>query len=55
MGVFGTVGSGKSNTAQVLAEEAIEAGWAVVLIDVEGEYVRMNEPQIGRASCRERV
>ncbi len=44
VGVFGTVGSGKSNTAQVLAEEAIEAGWAVVLIDVEGEYVRMNEP-----------
>lgn len=44
VGVFGTVGSGKSNTAQVLMEEAIEAGWAVVLIDVEGEYVRMNEP-----------
>ena len=44
LGVFGTVGSGKSNTAQVLMEEAIGAGWAVVLIDVEGEYVRMNEP-----------
>ena len=44
VGVFGTVGSGKSNTAQVLMEEAIAAGWAVVLIDVEGEYVRMNEP-----------
>ena len=44
VGIFGTVGSGKSNTAQVLIEEALEAGWAVVLIDVEGEYVRMNEP-----------
>ena len=44
VGIFGTVGSGKSNTAQVLMEEAIRAGWAVVVIDVEGEYVRMNEP-----------
>ncbi|MEY1640236.1 ATP-binding protein [Tenuifilum osseticum] len=44
VGIFGTVGSGKSNTTQVLIEEAIQAGWAVVVIDVEGEYVRMNEP-----------
>ena len=44
VGVFGTVGSGKSNTTQVLMEEAVDAGWAVVVIDVEGEYVRMNEP-----------
>ena len=44
VGIFGTVGSGKSNTAQVITEEAIKAGWAVVLIDVEGEYVRMDEP-----------
>ncbi len=44
VGVFGTVGSGKSNTAQVLMEEAIKAGWAVVVVDVEGEYVRMDEP-----------
>ncbi len=43
VGIFGTVGSGKSNTAQVLIEEATQAGWAVVLIDVEGEYVRMNK------------
>ncbi len=43
LGVFGTVGSGKSNTTQVIVEEAIEAGWAVVVVDVEGEYVRMNE------------
>ncbi len=44
VGIFGTVGSGKSNTAQVIAEEAINAGWAVLIVDVEGEYVRMNEP-----------
>jgi DNA helicase HerA-like ATPase len=43
VGIFGTVGSGKSNTTQVLIEEALRAGWAVVAIDVEGEYVRMNE------------
>lgn len=44
VGIFGTVGSGKSNTVQVLVEEASNAGWACVIIDVEGEYVRMNEP-----------
>jgi hypothetical protein len=44
VGIFGTVGSGKSNTTQVLMEEATAAGWAVVVVDGEGEYVRMNEP-----------
>lgn len=44
IGIFGTVGSGKSNTTQVLMEEATAAGWAVVVVDVEGEYVCMNEP-----------
>lgn len=44
VGIFGTVGSGKSNTTQVLIEEAAAAGWAVVVVDVEGEYVRMDEP-----------
>ncbi|HSJ86329.1 MAG TPA: ATP-binding protein [Anaerolineales bacterium] len=43
VGIFGTVGSGKSNTVQVLVEEASSAGWACVVIDVEGEYVRMDE------------
>ena len=43
VGIFGTVGSGKSNTVQVLVEEASSADWACVVIDVEGEYVRMNE------------
>ena len=44
VGIFGTVGSGESNTTQVIVEEAVNAGWAVVIIDVEGEYVKMNEP-----------
>jgi uncharacterized protein len=44
IGIFGTVGSGKSNTTQVLMEEALAAGWAVVAVDVEGEYVRMDDP-----------
>lgn len=44
VGIFGTIGSGKSNTTQVLIEEATKAGWAVVAIDVEGEYVQMNQP-----------
>jgi DNA helicase HerA-like ATPase len=43
VGIFGTVGSGKSNTVQVLVEEASDANWACVLIDVDGEYVKMNE------------
>ena len=45
VGIFGTVGSGKSNTVQVLVEEASHADWACIIIDVEGEFVRMNEPQ----------
>jgi DNA helicase HerA-like ATPase len=44
LGIFGTVGSGKSNTTQVLIEEAAARGWAVILLDVEGEYVEMDSP-----------
>jgi DNA helicase HerA-like ATPase len=44
VGIFGTVGSGKSNTSQVLIEEAAKAGWAVIILDVEGEYVGMDAP-----------
>ncbi len=43
VGIFGTVGSGKTNTAQVLIEEASQAGYAVVVLDVEGEYTAMDE------------
>lgn len=46
LGIFGTVGSGKSNTAQVVIEEAARNGWAVVVLDVEGEYVGMDQPSL---------
>jgi DNA helicase HerA-like ATPase len=44
LGIFGTVGSGKSNTAQVIIEEAARAGWAIIVIDVESEYIDMDQP-----------
>lgn len=44
LGIFGTVGSGKTNTSQVLIEEAAACGWAVIVLDVEGEYVEMDAP-----------
>lgn len=44
VGIFGTVGSGKSNTAQVLIEEAAACGWAVIILDVESEYINMDAP-----------
>ena len=42
LGIFGTVATGKSNTAQVLIEEAAANGWAVIVLDVEGEYIEMD-------------
>src|ERR1043166_2417172 len=44
LGIFGTVGSGKSNTAQVVIEEASRNGWAVIVLDVEGEYTDLDQP-----------
>ncbi len=44
VGIFGTVGSGKTNTAQVLIEEALSGGWSVFVLDVEGEYTYMDNP-----------
>ncbi len=44
LGIFGTVGSGKTNSSQVLIEEASAAGWAVIVLDVEGEYISMDKP-----------
>ncbi len=46
LGVFGTVGSGKSNTAQVLIEEAAANGWAVIVLDVESEYIDLDQPSL---------
>lgn len=44
IGIFGTTGGGKSNSLQVIAEEASKANRAVLIFDIEGEYVSMNEP-----------
>ena len=44
VGIFGTTGSGKSNTIQVMMEEASKAGFSVIVFDVEGEYVAMDQP-----------
>jgi DNA helicase HerA-like ATPase len=44
LGIFGTVGSGKSNTSQVIIEEAARNGWAVIVLDVESEYTDMDQP-----------
>jgi len=44
IGIFGTTGSGKSNSLQVIAEEARESKWSVLIFDIEGEYVMMQEP-----------
>ncbi len=44
VGIFGTVGSGKTNSAQVLIEEVSQAGYAAIVLDVEGEYTAMDEP-----------
>ncbi|MBI2804708.1 MAG: ATP-binding protein [Planctomycetes bacterium] len=49
VGIFGTVGSGKSNTSQVVIEEAAANGWAVVVLDVEGEYTAMDAPTTDQA------
>jgi DNA helicase HerA-like ATPase len=44
IGIFGTTGGGKSNSLQVIAEEASRSDRAVLIFDIEGEYVSMNEP-----------
>jgi len=40
----GTVGSGKSNTDQVLIEETLAVNYAQVVVDPEGEYTLMDKP-----------
>jgi DNA helicase HerA-like ATPase len=42
--ILGTTGGGKSNTVAGLVKRAAAAGMAVVLLDVEGEYTRLHEP-----------
>ncbi|MFL6112274.1 MAG: ATP-binding protein [Catenulispora sp.] len=44
LAVLGTTGGGKSTTIGRLISQAQAAGIAVVLLDTEGEYVRIGEP-----------
>jgi hypothetical protein len=55
IGIFGTVGSGKSNTAQVVIEEASANGWAVIVLDVESEYIEMDGPSAEKTLLRQLV
>jgi DNA helicase HerA-like ATPase len=44
LAVLGTTGGGKSTTVARLIQQAQAANMAVILLDVEGEYVRLHEP-----------
>ncbi len=43
-GILGTTGGGKSTTVSRLIAEAQQADFAVVVLDVEGEYTYLSEP-----------
>lgn len=43
-GIMGTTGGGKSTTVSRLIAEAQASGYAVIVLDVEGEYTQINEP-----------
>ena len=43
-GVLGTTGAGKSTTVSRMIQQAQDAGMAVILLDVEGEYTEINRP-----------
>jgi uncharacterized protein len=43
-GILGTTGGGKSTTVSRLIEQAAADGYAVFLLDTEGEYTQLNEP-----------
>src|SRR5437870_10385647 len=55
LGIFGTVGSGKSNTSQVLVEEASANGWAVIVLDVESEYIEMDGPSADQSLLKKLI
>jgi DNA helicase HerA-like ATPase len=42
--ILGTTGGGKSTTVSRLIQQAQQAGMAVVVLDVEGEYTFLHEP-----------
>src|SRR5207237_4381550 len=41
--ILGTTGGGKSNTVARLIQQAQQAGLAIILLDVEGEYTRLHQ------------
>jgi len=41
--ITGKSGSGKSNTASVVAEELLEAGYPLLVVDTDGEYYGLKE------------
>jgi prefoldin subunit 5 len=41
--VTGKSGSGKSNTASVIAEELLDAGYPLLIVDTDGEYYGLKE------------
>jgi len=43
-GVVGTTGGGKSTTVSRLIGQAAADGYAILLLDTEGEYTQLNEP-----------
>lgn len=45
-GVLGTTGGGKSTTVSRVIGEAARDGYAVILLDTEGEYTQINEPTV---------
>ncbi len=44
LGIFGSTGSGKSNTVIALAETLLARDWCVIIFDHSGEYYKMTEP-----------
>ncbi len=44
LGIFGSTGSGKSNTVIALAETLLDRGWCVIIFDHAGEYYKLTEP-----------
>jgi uncharacterized protein len=42
--ILGTTGGGKSTTVAGLVKQAADAGMAVIVLDVEGEYTFLHEP-----------
>ena len=44
LGIFGSTGSGKSNTVIALAETLLDRDWCILIFDHAGEYYKMTEP-----------